>query len=100
MAVNYLLKNVTYGKNDGYRKFIFTVLYFQSILLQHGLSVWSKYSYSEIKSELFFEMEWLIQNWPLKKNCNFRGQTPPPRKKTHKPTYQQQQIALKADIFP
>lgn len=58
MAVNYLLKNVIYGKNDGYRKFIFTVLlYFQGILLQHRLAVWIKYSYSEIKSELVLKME-------------------------------------------
>lgn len=81
MAVNYLLKNVIYGKNDGYRKFIFTVLYFQSILLQHGLSVWSKYSYSEIKSELFFKMEWLIQNWPLKRIATSRDKPLHPEKK-------------------
>lgn len=58
MAVNYLLKNVIYVKNSGYKKIIFTVLfYFQSILLQHGLSVGSKYSHSELKTELILEME-------------------------------------------
>lgn len=77
MAVNYLLKNAIYGKNNGYRKFIFTVfLNFQSILLQHGLSVWNKYSYSEFKSGLLLEIELLIQNWPSKRIAASRDTNP------------------------
>lgn len=56
-------------------------LYFQNILLQHGLSVWSEYSYSEIKSGLLLKIGRLIQNWPRKRVATSRDMNPHSEKK-------------------
>lgn len=67
-------------------------LYFQNILLQHRLSIWNEYSYSEIKSGLLLKIGRLIQIWPSKSVADSRDlHSQSEKKKTQQPKTNKQQ---------